>query len=438
MLLINVLYIPSGLFYCNSLSNKPSLALSIFLFILIFFFIFFFFSLSISTFSMNHTLTTKKVTSKQPQSKLQPQKKKARPKNAIAKQEDGTPLNFEKQNASITTTTTIPTSNTVNVATASQSSFATPSSSSSSFFPSETLLPLPNASTNGAFIETNNEQNENETQLAENTTQNQAEERPEKISSMAAAVSADSPTYSTSNTLPANDNHIARIAGPIVGIFAGVAFLAVAMFIVVRNRNRRISALNKSREDEEDEGNSDNKFHDISLNDDDDEGIAVMKRMPSLIVQQQSKHEQTFASKKLSFISTTSTAYHSMSSTLVASRSNSVSTKQQVNQQRHESWQSAKSHQNDRNSDIMTLSPNSTTFSERVQSFLMTAERQKLFHEKPNLLNHFEYHPHSKPPIETYKAQLANILEPEEDSSMVINNELPFPFSSLMDIKEYY
>lgn len=393
---------------------------------------------------MNHTSTTKKVTSKQRPSKLQSQKKKTRLKSTTSvKQKEITPSNLEKQqHKSIVITTTTSTSNIVNVATASQSSFATPSlssSSSSSFFPSETLLPLPNASTSDDFIETNSEQNEDEIQQSDDSTEDLAEQHQEKISSMAAAVSADSPTYSTSSTLPVNDNHIARIAGPIVGIFAGVAFLAVAMFIVVRNRNRRLSALRKSREGEEDEDNSDNKFHDISLSDgDDDEGIAVMKRMPSLILQLPNKEEQTFANKKLSFISTASTAYHSMSSTLVASRSNSVSTKQQVNQQRHESWQSAKSHQCDRNSDMIAISPNSTTFSERVQSFLMTAERQKLFHEKPNLLNHFEYHPHSKPPIETYKAQLANILEPEEDSSMVIDNEIPFPFNSLIDIKEYY
>lgn len=379
---------------------------------------------------MDHTLAAKNTTLKQPPSKFQSQKKKTRTKSTVKQKKVS---HLRKHGGSTTITTTIPSSYTSNVATTSQSSFAAPSTSSS-FFPSKTLLPLPTASANVDFIETNSEQEENENRQEEDDA-DQLENQQEKISSMAAAVVADSSTYSTSNTLPANDNRLARIAGPIIGIFAGVAFLAVAMFIVVRNRNKRLSTLNKNRKDEEDENNNENKFHDIPLNDD-DEGIAVMKKMPSLIAQQQYKDERVSENKKLSFISTTSTAYHSMSSTLVASRSNSVSTKQ-VNQQHHESWQSAKSY-NDESSD-MVISPDSTTFSERIQSFLMTAERQKLHHERPNLLNHFEYRPHSKPPIETYKAQLANILEPEEDSLLlVIDNEFPLPFNSLMDIKEFY
>ncbi|KAI8076179.1 hypothetical protein BDF21DRAFT_494918 [Thamnidium elegans] len=184
-----------------------------------------------------------------------------------------------------------------------------------------------------------------------------------------------------------------HIVGPVVGIFAGIAFIAAAMFLVARNRKKRNLTTNQDNN----HGNDDNTFHDISL---DDEAII----MPPLALDE----------KKRSFISTTTTStdYHSMAETLIGSRTNSVTKKQ-------DSWQSS------------TISPTSTLVGHHVASFLMIAERQLLQHEKPNLLDNFD----KKMPIETYKAQLTDILGPEEEE-LVVNQ--PLPFISINDLSDYY
>ncbi|GAA5814919.1 hypothetical protein MFLAVUS_008422 [Mucor flavus] len=193
----------------------------------------------------------------------------------------------------------------------------------------------------------------------------------------------------TSSQTPASVKTV-HIVGPIIGIFAGIAFIAAAMFLIARNRKKRNLTTNQN----DNSGNDDNTFHNISL---DDEAIT----MPPLALDE----------KKRSFISTT-TDYHSMAETLIGSRTNSVTKKQ-------DSWQSS------------TISPTSTLVGHHA-SFLMVAERQQLQHEKPNLLDHF----FKGMPIETYKAQLADILGPEEEELPVLNQ--PLPFISITDLSDYY
>lgn len=194
----------------------------------------------------------------------------------------------------------------------------------------------------------------------------------------------------TSSQTPASVKTV-HIVGPIIGIFAGIAFIAAAMFLVARNRKKRNLTTNQDGNN----GNDDNTFHNISL---DDEAIT----MPPLALDE----------KKRSFISTT-TDYHSMAETLIGSRTNSVTKKQ-------DSWQSS------------TISPTSTLVGHHA-SFLMVAERQQLQHEKPNLLDHF----FKGMPIETYKAQLADILGPEEEEELPVLNQ-PLPFISVTDLSDYY
>lgn len=189
-------------------------------------------------------------------------------------------------------------------------------------------------------------------------------------------------------TIIGNSSKAVHIAGPIVGVFAGVAFIAAAMFLVVRNRKKRqLTTINNDDDDNE------NKFQDISL---DDEAITIP---PPLL-------------KKSSVMSTT-TDYYSLTDTLIGS----TRTKKQ------QSWQSSI---DNRLSDV--VSPTSTLVGNHINSFLMVAERQQLQHERPSILDHFDKR------IETYKAQLANIMNTEEDEE----EEEPLPFISIINLNDYY
>lgn len=181
----------------------------------------------------------------------------------------------------------------------------------------------------------------------------------------------------------ASTNKATHIAGPIVGVFAGVAFIATAMFLVVRNRKKRQLTTIKHTDDDSD------KFQDISLA---DEAITI----PPLL-----KHR--------SILSTT-TDYYSLTDTLIGS----------VRAKKQQSWHSSI---DNRLSDV--VSPSSTLVGHHINSFLMVAERQQLQHERPSILDHFDKR------IETYKAQLADIDTEEEE-------EEPLPFITISNLNDYY
>ncbi|KAI9271034.1 hypothetical protein EDC94DRAFT_596899, partial [Helicostylum pulchrum] len=313
--------------------------------------------------------------------------------NKIKKQKQYKKLKKElRKNASIT-----PISTHTNIATNSTSFLTPPSLPTTIVLPivqslpsSVPPVPVPSASPPALILESNNV---NYTEPVINH-ENQAYESK--------GISAASIAGSDTSQTPASVKTI-HIVGPAVGIFAGIAFIAAAMFLIVRNRKKRNLTTNQ---DDNNGGNDDTTFHNISL--DDDEAII----MPPLALDE----------KKRSFISTT-TDYHSMAETLIGSRTNSITKKQ-------DSWQSS------------MISPTSTLVGHHVASFLMVAERQQLQHEKPNLLDCF----FKGMPIETYKAQLADILGPEEEEQekekekeeqeQVVNQ--PLPFISITDLSDYY
>ncbi|KAG2196775.1 hypothetical protein INT47_009666 [Mucor saturninus] len=215
----------------------------------------------------------------------------------------------------------------------------------------------------------------------------------ESVSAAVIAAGMDPASSSSSSSTTNNNNKAAHIAGPIVGVFAGVAFIAAAMFLMVRNRKKRqLTTIGTA------ENKKDDTFHDISLK---DEAITIP---PACL-------------KNRSILSTT-TDYYSLTDTLIGS----VRTKKQ------QSWQSSIEPK-------VVSSPTSTLVGgHHVNSFLMVAERQQLQHERPSILDHFDKR------IETYKAQLADIDTDEEDDNNDDKEEEedPLPFIHPTQLKEYY
>lgn len=95
------------------------------------------------------------------------------------------------------------------------------------------------------------------------------------------------------------------------------------------------------------------------------------------------------------------------------------------------------------------MSPISTVFDNphHVSSFLMIAERQQLQHQRPSILDHFNNGSDIKPsrssPIETYKAQLAeltvlDIEDEDEQGQQEPPNDPLLPFSTVLDLTEVY
>jgi hypothetical protein len=189
--------------------------------------------------------------------------------------------------------------------------------------------------------------------------------------------------YASANGISSTSNSVkaAHIAGPIIGIFAGIAFIAAAMFLVFRNKRRRSQRLTTNNY------NDDDKFYDVPL---DDEAIVGTP-------QDEKKNK---ADKKKSIISTATTE------TFVGgSRSNSLSSK-------HRSW--------DQKEDETTL-----VNTKHISNYMMkVAERQQLQHEKPSILNCY-----NRAAVPQYKAQLADIdvddvIPPYEVPQLVVTNPI--------------
>jgi predicted ribosome-associated RNA-binding protein Tma20 len=322
--------------------------------------------------------------------------------------------------------------------------------------------------------------------------------------SAAAAVHNMNPSASSvsvNNNSQETVSQAAQITAPVVSVFGGIALIAAAMFYVVRKRKRNSMMVAAAQHDEDDE----NKLQDISLSSDseDDEAIAMKKNQPPRLTptntrnkdttttmnqqpelhyyqkqyihhhnyyQQQRNTEEMLQNHAAISIDnketeqdqsiTSSTDYQS-SETLVgsqtATRTNSsvstattkrstplaaLSPKLSLHIQRPQStassWRSS-------GSSIYTdalVSPTSTMVSPRVSTFIMVAERQQLQHERPNVLDHYgEIKSSRSTPIETYKAQLSPIINPNEEDGdngedYYSSGDIPLPFFDVIDIPQ--
>lgn len=332
------------------------------------------------------------------QQQQQKNKNKKKKKN-VNKHQQKVAASIPKNNLATTTDIIINNNTTINPTTTTNTiavDLTTPSNNnptSPSFSTSFLPPPLPTPTTSSTFSSAIDNSTSYSLDATPNTVQNE-DGSASIVYTENKGVSAAAYAAANNSIGNNNNNHsakVAHIAGPIVGIFAGIAFIAAAMFLIVRNRRKRINSLTTNQHDNN--YNDKNGFQDIPLNED-DEAIAGMPPPPALIKRPQKEKRQSLAEKKKSIISTATTETFVGSNT---SRSNSLS---DLNN-KHTSWNQYEK-KNKRDSSTLVNTRHISSYMQNV------AERQHLQHEKPNVMDCFGH-------IETYKAQLADMDAVESD-----------------------
>jgi hypothetical protein len=252
-----------------------------------------------------------------------------------------------------------------------------------------------------------------------------------------------------------------QIAAPIIGAFGGIALIAAAMFYVVRKRKRNsmlVDNVSKKKHDYDDHKEYyDGEMHDISLLDDEnDEAVMVMGPPPKLAP------VNTNTTNMSRHIYDNSTIINVPENHPVNNISNMTDRFSEENYTRTNSisppplsYRNASSScRSSTTSTIYTdalMSPTSSIFrGAHLSSVLMIAERQQLQHQKPSILDHFNNNndilSSKSTPIETYKAQLANLTTMDDDNNddeqekeqEKEQEESVLPFFTIVDLADFY
>ncbi|KAI8880395.1 hypothetical protein K501DRAFT_275644 [Backusella circina FSU 941] len=254
-------------------------------------------------------------------------------------------------------------------------------------------------------------------------TQHLNSQEPTNLSDAALAAGRSSAT-TTPNAIPST-NQTMQIAGPIIGIFGGIALIAALVLLNTRHRRRQRQKQIK-KDIEEDQRRPDNDEKNKNLNRSGSiKSYSYNADKTSICVPIHNKADKKCNENDLQRrFSVTDTLVDSQT----ASRPNSVCLKAAV----HDAPQKRASHGTrcswlSASSSLLseTVSPTSTLIGTTTTSFMKTAERQLLHHERPSVLDHFDGQ--FKKNIETYRAQLADISNPldridEQDGQ--INDEI--------------
>lgn len=251
---------------------------------------------------------------------------------------------------------------------------------------------------------------------------------------------------------------ITQIAAPVIGVFGGIALIAAAMFYVARKRKRNsmlIDNVSKKKDDYDDHKKyHDGEMHDISLLDDEnDEAIMVMDPPPKLAP------ATTNTTNMNRHIYNNSAVINVPENHPVNNLSNMTDCSREENYSRTNSinppplsYRNSSSCRTSTTSTVYTdalMSPTSTVFGgAHLSSFLMIAERQQLQHQRPSILDHFnnnnEILSSRSTPIETYKAQLANLTtvdddgNDDDDEQKQEQEENALPFFTIVDLTDVY
>jgi hypothetical protein len=236
---------------------------------------------------------------------------------------------------------------------------------------------------------------------------------PETTNSNDAALAAGrSSTTSTPNAIP-SANQTMQIAGPIIGIFGGIAIVAALVLLATRHRKRqRRDQIKKDIDRYQHKPDNDDESNDLYQSETIKSYSYNIDKTPICVP---SKPDKKCSDNDLQGrrFSVTDTLVDSQT----ASRPNSVYLKAAAAAHVHDAPQKRASHGTrcswiSGSSSLIsdTVSPTSTLIGTTTTSFMKTAERQLLHHERPSVLDHFDGQ--FKKNIETYRAQLADISNP--------------------------
>ncbi|KAL9540586.1 hypothetical protein MBANPS3_009596 [Mucor bainieri] len=278
----------------------------------------------------------------------------------------------------------------------------------------------------------------------------QVEETDYTASAAAIHKMEDTESITTQQQLPksvSTATQVTQIAAPVIGVFGGIALIAAAMFYVVRKRKRNsmlVHDMGSNKRPDSDDADAKSKpytegdeMHDISLLDE-DEAIMVAGQPPQLAPA--ATNNTTITTTTTTTTTNTMNCHYLNHSTLInVPENHPVNNPSNMTDYSHNSSRANSLHlpplsyrnscRSSTTSTVYTdalMSPISSVFDDpkHVSSFLMIAERQQLQHQRPSILDHFNYgsssndiKPSRSSPIETYKAQLTElaVLENEEE-----------------------